>query len=142
LKELCALVDRLKVRYQNIELSSNLKALMGVLITHLSGICCSAKKLEILLDEINTRKENIILRLRLSEFIKHHPGLEHKAGVEPGGTFVLVYLNKIRNEIVREENLSNLSRVENLTHLSTAESLRITEAKAFSVKDASKRISE
>jgi hypothetical protein len=107
LRELCALVDKLKIRYQNIELSSNLKAQMGVLVTHLSGICCSAKKLEILLEEINKRKENIILRLRLSEFIKHHPGLEHKAGVEPGGTFVLVYLNKIQNEIEREENLSS-----------------------------------
>ncbi len=142
LKELCALVDKLKVRYQNIDLSSNLKSLMGVLITHLSGICCSAKKLEILLEEINKRKENIIVRLRLSEFIKHHHGLEHKAGVEPGGTFILVYLNKIQNEIVRDENLSNLSRVENLTHLSTAESMRITDTKAFSVKDASKRITE
>jgi PKD repeat protein len=142
LKELCALVDRLKVRYQNIELSSNLKALMGVLITHLSGICCSAKKLEILLDEINKRKENIIIRLRLSEFIKHHTGLEHKAGVEPGGTFILVYLNKVQNEIVREENLSNLSRVENLTHLSSVESMRPNEAKSFSVRDASKRVSE
>jgi hypothetical protein len=142
LKELCALVDRLKVRYQNIELSSNLKALMGVLITHLSGICCSAKKLEILLEEINKRKEKIILRLRLSEFIKHHPGLEHKAGVEPGGTFILVYLNKIQNEIVREESPGNLSRVENLTHLSAAESLRITDTKALSVKDTSKRVTE
>jgi hypothetical protein len=142
LKELCALVDRLKVRYQNIELSSNLKALMGVLITHLSGICCSAKKLEILLDEINTRKENIIIRLRLSEFIKHHPGLEHKAGVEPGGTFVLVYLNKIQNENVREESRNNLSRVENLTHLSTAESLRITEAKTLSGRDSANRVTE
>lgn len=133
LKELCALVDKLKVRYQNIELSSNLKALMGVLITHLSGICCSAKKLEILLDEINKREENIIIRLRISEFIKHHTGLEHKAGVEPGGTFVLVYLNKIQTEIVRDENLSNLRAVENL---------RFTEAKSLSVKEASNRVTE
>jgi PKD repeat protein len=142
LKELCALVDRLKVRYEKIELSSNLKALMGVLITHLSGICCSAKKLEILLDEINKRKENIIIRLRLSEFIKHHTGLEHKAGVEPGGTFVLVYLNKVQNEIVRDENLNNLNKIENLTHLSAVENLRITEARSFSVKEGAKRVTE
>ena len=133
LKQLCALVDQQKVRYQKIELSPNLKALMGVLITHLSGICCSAKKLEILLEEINKRKENIIIRLRLSEYIKLHPGLEHKAGVEPGGTFVLVYLNKVQNEIVREEDLANLSSDENL---------RITETKSFSLRDASKRVTE
>lgn len=133
LKELCALVDRLKVRYQNIQLSSNLKALMGVLITHLSGICCSAKKLEILLEEINKRKENIIIRLRLSEFIKHHPGLEHKAGVEPGGTFVLVYLNKIQTEPVREVDLSRFN---------VADNLKFTESTTRSAKDSSVRISE
>lgn len=133
LKQLCALVDQLKVRYQSIELSSNLKALMGVLITHLSGICCSAKKLEILLEEINKRKENIIIRLRLSEFIKHHPGLEHKAGVEPGGTFVLVYLNKIQAEPVRDVNLNRVDVIENL---------RFAEEKTISVKDASKRVTE
>ncbi len=133
LKQLCALVDQQKVRYQNIDLSSNLKALMSVLITHLSGICCSAKKLEILLEEINKRKLNIILRLRLSEFIKHHPGLEHKAGVEPGGTFVLVYLNKIQAEPVREVSLSRVDAIENL---------RFAEEKTISVKDASKRVTE
>lgn len=133
LKELCALVDRLKVRYQNIELSSNLKALMGVLITHLSGICCSAKKLEILLEEINKRKENIILRLRLSEFVKHHTGLEHKAGVEPGGTFVLVYLNKIQTDPIPDVNLNRFD---------VAESLAFADAKSFTVKDSVKRVSE
>ncbi|MGM0620928.1 MAG: PKD domain-containing protein, partial [Bacteroidota bacterium] len=94
LKELCKRVDKMKTSYQNIELSAQLKAFMGVLITQLSSICCSAKKLEVLLEEINQRKENILLRLQLSKFVEKHPGLEHKAGVEPGGTFVLVYLNK------------------------------------------------
>jgi PKD repeat protein len=96
LKELCARVEKLKVAYQNVELSASLKALMGVLIIQLSSICCSAKKLEILLEEINKRKENILLRLQLAKFVEKYPGLEHKAGVEPGGTFVLVYLNKIQ----------------------------------------------
>ncbi|SHI62757.1 hypothetical protein SAMN05444280_10442 [Tangfeifania diversioriginum] len=94
LKELCNRVDKMKTSYQNIELSAQLKAFMGVLITQLSSICCSAKKLEVLLEEIDQRKRNILLRLQLSKFVEKHPGLEHKAGVEPGGTFVLVYLNK------------------------------------------------
>ncbi len=94
LKQLCSLVERLKKIYQTVELSVTLKAFMGVLITQLSSICCSAKKLEVLLDEINKRKENIIVRLKLSKFVEKYPGLEHKAGVEPGGTFFLIYLNK------------------------------------------------
>ncbi|MCG6187828.1 PKD domain-containing protein [Maribellus maritimus] len=96
LKELCSRVEKMKARYQNIQLSSALKALMGVLITQLSAICCSAKKLEVLLEEINKRKEKIIVRLKLSKFVEKYPGLEHKAGVEPGGTFFLIYLNKTK----------------------------------------------
>ncbi len=133
LKQLCTLVDQLKVRYQRVELSSNLKALMDVMVTQVSGICCSARKLEILLEEIKKRKENIIFRLRLSEFMKYHPGLEHKAGVEPGGTFVLVYLNKIQPE--RTGNIS-------LSKLNVAANLMVAEAKIPGVKDASIRITE
>lgn len=94
LKDLCARVEAMKTTYQNIELSAELKAFMGILITQLSTICCSGKKLQVLLEEINKRKESILVRLQLSKFVEKHPGLEHKAGVEPGGTFVLVYLNK------------------------------------------------
>lgn len=151
LKQLCALVDQLKVRYQKIELSPNLKALMGVLITHLSGICCSAKKLEILLEEINKRKENIIIRLRLSEYIKLHPGLEHKAGVEPGGTFILVYLNKAQAEpapgsILGITDIAELrgkvDLPENRRIIDLIEKQRAAEAKTFSVKKTVSRISE
>ncbi len=106
LKQLCARVEKMKTSYQNTELSSELKAFMGVLITQLSSICCSGKKLEILLEEINKRKENILLRLQLAKFIEKNPGLEHKAGVEPGGTFVLVYLNKAE-EMQEKNNISS-----------------------------------
>lgn len=91
LEQLCARVDKLKKEYQSKNLSPELKATLSVLISHLSGICCSAKKLEALQAEIDKRKERILLGLQLSEFIKQHPGLEHRAGVIPGGTFVLVY---------------------------------------------------
>ena len=94
LSQLCALVKRLKAGYQSTSLSVGLQSYTGLLINQLSTVCCSGKKLEILLEEINTRKEQILLRLQLSKFIEKHPGLEHKAGVEPGGTFVLVYKNK------------------------------------------------
>lgn len=102
LKELCNRVDKMKVQYQKINLSPEMKAIMNVLINHLSGICCSSKKLEILLEEINKRKEAILVNLRLSEFVKQHPGLEHRAGVVPGGTFVIVYLNKNQRATSRD----------------------------------------
>ncbi|WP_233377426.1 PKD domain-containing protein [Maribellus sp. CM-23] len=93
LTQLCALVQKLKAGYQSTSLSVGLRAFIGLLINQLSTVCCSGKKMEVLLDEINNRKEQILLRLQLSKFIEQHPGLEHKAGVEPGGTFVLVYKN-------------------------------------------------
>ncbi|WP_423126901.1 PKD domain-containing protein [Gaoshiqia sp. Z1-71] len=136
MEELCVRVKRLKTSYQNLELSSTLKALMQVLIIQLSSICCSAKKLEILLDEINKRKEAIIIRLQLSKFIDKHPGAEHKAGVEPGGTFILVYLNKVQptpgtapaglaaasRELLTSAASLSVSRIStNLTHLVSTE---------------------
>ncbi|WP_303924280.1 PKD domain-containing protein [Draconibacterium sediminis] len=93
LSQLCSLVKKLKAKYQSTKLSVGLQSFTGLLINQLSTVCCSGKKLEVLLDEVNVRKEQILLRLQLSKFIEQHPGLEHKAGVEPGGTLVLVYKN-------------------------------------------------
>lgn len=98
LEELCKRVKQMKNRYQQIELSQSLKLFMDLLINQLSQVCCSGKKLEILFEEIDNRKKRILLRLQLARFIEKHPGLEHKAGVQPGGTFVLVYLNKIQTK--------------------------------------------
>ncbi len=92
--DLCALVKKMKASYQTIELSVGLKAFIGIFINQLSIVCCSGKKLQVLLEEINKRKESILIRLQLSKFVEKNPGLEHLAGVQPGGTFVLVYLNK------------------------------------------------
>lgn len=91
LKELCALVDKLKVGNDKRKLSQEMKAITSVLISHLSGICCSAKKLDALKEEMEARKLKFKLSLQLSRFVEQHPGLEHKAGVTKGGTFVLVY---------------------------------------------------
>ncbi|WP_163323514.1 PKD domain-containing protein [Draconibacterium mangrovi] len=93
LSQLCSLVKKLKAKYQSTKLSVGLQSFTGLLINQLSTVCCSGKKLEVLLDEVNARKEQILLRLQLSKFIEKHPGLEHKSGVEPGGTLVLVYKN-------------------------------------------------
>lgn len=160
LKELCSRVEKMKTRYQSIELSSSLKALMGVLITQLSTICCSGKKLEILLEEINKRKESIIVRLKLSKFVENHPGLEHKAGVEPGGTFIIVYLNKSQSfgtanvltnvrSFEKESAFNDLSRISSMNRLSLLKdepvsSKELITEKAISEKEllSNARISE
>lgn len=103
LTQLCSLVKKLKAKYQSTKLSVGLQAFTGLLINQLSTVCCSGKKLEVLLDEVNERKEQILVRLQLSKFIEQHPGLEHKAGVEPGGTFILVYKNSERVVEEKEE---------------------------------------
>ncbi|MGS2739386.1 PKD domain-containing protein [Sinomicrobium sp. M5D2P17] len=94
LEQLCSFVKQLQSTYQNVELSQNLRAFYGLLINQLASICCSGKKLQLLLKEIEDRKERILLHLQLSGFAEKHPGLEHHAGVRKGGTFVLVYLAK------------------------------------------------
>ncbi|MFV0377017.1 MAG: PKD domain-containing protein [Mangrovibacterium sp.] len=97
LSQLCILVQKLKLRYESSKLDQQMKAYAGLLINQLSTVCCSGKKLEVLLEEVNARKEQILAKLQLSAFIQQHQGLEHKAGVEPGGTFVIVYKNSKAN---------------------------------------------
>ncbi|AWW32988.1 hypothetical protein DN752_24275 [Echinicola strongylocentroti] len=66
-----------------------------------SSICCADKKLEVLKKEIEVRKKSILEALQLHKFVEHHPGLDHRAGVSKGGTFVMVYYAN------PSENLSN-----------------------------------
>ena len=133
LEELCIRVKQMKNRYQNIELTQSLKLFMDLLINQLSLVCCSGKKLEILFEEISKRKESILIRLQLAKFIEKHPGLEHKAGVQPGGTFVLVYLNKIQTEPSRDVSVGRFDVAENLIVAGT---------KSSSTKETANRISE
>ena len=92
--ELCKRVKKLQAKYNSTSLELSTKQILGLLINQLSIVCCSGKKLETLLAEIDKRKKKILERIQLSEFVKQHPGLEHKAGVIPGGTFVMVYVNE------------------------------------------------
>ena len=99
LGEVCTLVKRLKVVYQQIDLGEDeeedtLKHIVGLLINQLSFVCCSGKKLAVLLEEIEKRKETILNQIQLSQFVKKHPGLRHRAGVPMGGTFIMAYLNE------------------------------------------------
>lgn len=47
----------------------------------------------VIYEEAYTRWKKLYKDLFFSTFIKKHPGIEHKAGVTKGGTFVLVYVD-------------------------------------------------
>ena len=118
--DLCARVKRMKASYQTTKLSTEMKAFMGILINQLSNVCCSGKKLQILLEEVDKRKKDILVRLQLSSFIETNPGLEHLAGVQPGGTFILVYLNKVTTTLPTVAGVRDLTAVTDLLSASTA----------------------
>lgn len=94
IEQLCAYVKRLQAKYQTLNLKEGTKEITALLINQLSTVCCSGKKLEILYEEIQRRKDEILVQTQLCKFVEKHPGLEHRAGVVPGGTFVMVYLKE------------------------------------------------
>lgn len=52
---------------------------------------CLDERLSALKDEYNKRVQELSLLTNFMNYFKNHPGIEHKAGVTRGGTFVLVY---------------------------------------------------
>ncbi|MEB2773758.1 PKD domain-containing protein [Algoriphagus sp. D3-2-R+10] len=52
---------------------------------------CANEKLFALKDEYLKRVEQYAAAVNFNEYFKKHPGMEHKAGVPKGGTFILVY---------------------------------------------------
>ncbi|MFD2567831.1 hypothetical protein [Pseudotenacibaculum haliotis] len=104
--QLCTYVKNLQMKYKKVELNDGSKQIIGLLINQLSTVCCSAKKLEILLKEIETRKKEILIQTQLSEFVKKHPGLEHRAGVVPGGTFVMAYVKEDADNKATYQNVT------------------------------------
>lgn len=52
---------------------------------------CIDDRLQVLKTEYNNRLKNYQQQLNFLTYFKNHTGLEHKAGVPKGGTFVLVY---------------------------------------------------
>lgn len=53
------------------------------------------------------RKDDVVSEL-LSEFLERKSGLEHRAGVEPGGTFALIYHNETNNQVLADFSLPYL----------------------------------
>lgn len=69
-----------------------------LLLNRIQENCCAAERLEVILTEIENKKTEILDELIFENFVRKHPGLEHKAGVPMGGTFVMVYAGALREE--------------------------------------------
>lgn len=63
------------------------------IVDHMDEVVLSCRKgaFRAIYQEYNRRLEDIYAKMFFSGFTKHHPGLQHKAGVTMGGTFILVY---------------------------------------------------
>lgn len=101
MERLCAYVKKLRGRIETIFNNVNYtrrgyEAYYLFQIQQLIANCCAAEKLQSLLEEIDRRKKKILDSLLFANYAKQHSGLEHKAGVHRGGTFVLVYAQEIR----------------------------------------------
>jgi hypothetical protein len=59
-------------------------------MVHLHALC-KLKALFGLYEAYMSRVKTALEELRFSNFIKKHPGIDHKAGVPKGGTFIMVY---------------------------------------------------
>ena len=66
------------------------------LIDHLDEVLFSSKlnSIKAVYDEYLHRIREIKQKQFLSHFLQNHPGIQHKAGVPMGGTFILVYHDK------------------------------------------------
>lgn len=95
INKLCLVLKRVQTNRANTTtLSDTNQRLLQSLDQQLSSICCASEQLKTLLTEIDKRKDAILEQLTLKKFVEQNPGLEHLGGVEPGGTFILVYLKK------------------------------------------------
>ncbi|SMD41978.1 hypothetical protein SAMN00777080_0514 [Aquiflexum balticum DSM 16537] len=73
---------------------------------------CPNEKLFALKEEYRQRLEQYHAAVNFNEYFKKHPGMEHKAGVPKGGTFILVYHGAIRPSI-SQSNLTLISEAAN-----------------------------
>lgn len=91
---------------------------------------CANEKLFALKEEYLKRLEQYHAAINFNEYFKKHPGLEHKAGVTKGGTFILVYNGEVERVLTLPElanpnlNLDLFTR-NNMTNLLAKESLAI-----------------
>ncbi len=66
---------------------------------------CFVEQVEAIKSEYNRRMAQYRLAKNFSYYFKNHGGIEHKAGVPRGGTFILVYHEERRNRFIDKNSL-------------------------------------
>ncbi|GAB2765071.1 hypothetical protein GCM10027275_02930 [Rhabdobacter roseus] len=78
---------------------------------------CRLAIFKLLLKEYRTRLEKVLQALLLSHYAQAQPGLQHKAGVPMGGTFVLVCHGETQEKVPQERFTTQLTHfVQEYTH--------------------------
>lgn len=90
-RRLTVMQTRLESYFKSVSSQAGYENRYMEILGRLPAICCGNEKLDVILKEIEQRKATILQNLVFTRFAQQHPGLEHKAGVHRGGTFVLVY---------------------------------------------------
>ncbi len=101
----------------------------------------------VIVEEAHRRWEEQYKNLFLAKFLEDHPGIDHKAGVPKGGTFIMVYIDssifaksKFRG-FLAENLLTRINNYQTLFNFSEAETEKIisvnTHIKPRTVKPAS-----
>jgi hypothetical protein len=94
---------------------------------------CANEKLFALKEEYLKRLEQYHAAINFNEYFEKHPGLEHKAGVTKGGTFILVYNGEVERILTLPDltipnlNLDLFTR-NSLTNLLAKEDLALKSA--------------
>jgi PKD repeat protein len=65
-------------------------------------LACSQKPFDAMAAEYKRRVAELAGLRQFGKFIQKHPGIEHKAGVPKGGTFIIVYHEKQKEKPLRE----------------------------------------
>ena len=63
---------------------------------------CSFETLKELQKEMQRRKQEILQMNLFSEYLRKNPGVDHKAGVPKGGTFILLYEDDEKSNVIIE----------------------------------------
>ena len=89
---------------------------LDLLIFNLQTILnsCFVEQAEALKSEYNRRMAKYRLAKNFSYYFKNHGGIEHKAGVPRGGTFILVYHEERRNRFIDKNSLFVNANLSNL----------------------------
>lgn len=75
------------------------------ILNRIASSRCLIEKIKVLYETIVERKFELLSGLTLQSFIDKHPGAEHKAGVERGGTLILLYYSRNTGPSKTEQQL-------------------------------------